>query len=1556
MSGSFNRLNSSTPATYSARPIRFTSWRSRISILLSLLFITVTFGGLGGGSAAAQTVNFENPPYTLGNINGQDGWTKTGSFDHAVDSSFGVPGFGAQSLRISNSITSGSFGDQTFSKPTVNEAGETSATNGGMSGGVRKNSYQMQFSIASKTGAFQPGLLMSVAPDRGDGARMSYLRFEDQADGIHVYFDDFKDLAPFGGANGDNANGCNAGGDDFTDIDIATLSRTAPHTIQFVIIFVDGARNDIVRVYIDGVLEAAGTTWEDYYRFCAEQSADNNTHTVDSLIFRTASAAVLGNAGNGFLIDNMKANSFSSATSSTTVVVNHADINNWLFYDDNTDKVDPTLGSFVSGPGTTPLGTGSAQISATGTDRKNLATYQFAGTPLDAITTMKFSTYNPSAGNGGSANRSGYLHFNVDFNGSDSFQRRLVFVPSNNGAIIQNTWQEWDTINGGAALWGYSGATWPAGVGGGGEPGTTTKTWNQVLTQYPGVRIRLTDSFLGIRVGEPYADGYTEDIDAFKFGTAAGTTTFDFDPATTVTVTPTGAPNPFDNDYTRINNAVQAAPAGSTVVLSGTFNWTEPFAAASWALGSDGQTGGAFSNDDYCILPPANRNGITITAPIAGGATIQGPGDLAGVNLEGVFQYFNNGDNQNTTISNLNILDFDLAIGMFNGAGGVDAYNGVKILNNHILVARDLNAVVAPADAGQNIGIHYSFGTNQQISGNTIDFAGNGVSNGANFSTEVGMQSNTSGGSAYDGLQITNNTLRVLAAQSANPEVILGIWENGHAHTSNINVSGNSFTNLPPVGNNPATNLQRGFRVTSHSSGSTNVFYTGNTVSGANIGIQWIAGSNFTGNQPVRVNSNTLLGNATGILVQSQGIAVLKWNRIVGNGVGVNNVDGSVQAQSNWWGCNFGPGAGGAGCTGTANGITGAVTTVSFLQLVTSASPTTIGLGENSAVTSMFVDNTSGLPPVGGTIPNGVPVAFAGTFGTVSPSAAATSSGAAGTIFTATAFGTGGVTTTVDAQVVNAAITITASCSNVNAPTNVTSLTGGTPVVPINVDDVTGRGIVSTDFTLTFNPAVVTFNSASLGTVTAGSVLTINSATPGVLKISIFRFSPFSGSGTLANVTFNAVGLPGTSSPVTFSAFKFNEGSPCSATTNGLVTILSGTITGTVFYGNELSGGGPTPRHVPNVTLNAAGSVNVSTASANNGTYTLSGMGSGPYTVTPSKTGGIPQPATISGLDSALIAQHVVSLITLNSTQLTVADVSGTGGVTSFDAALIARYAATLPGSGSTGNWIFTPVSRSYPNVNTNQTAQDYSALLMGDVTGNYVDPSASRPAPVRDGQKAIRVIAGNASGAPKSAISVPVTIPADMTGKGIVAYQFELTYDPNVIEPQAIPVEIADTLSDKLFVTANTETPGTLKVVIFGALPIEGKGALLNLKFTALGNAGDVSPLTFENFMFNEGAQKVTTTGGHVTITAQPEDEASIEGRLFASTGLVPNTRVILTNSNTGETYTVLSNPFGIYRFGGIKTGRTYVITVESKDFTFAPQAISLLNDMTGVDLRSGQ
>src|SRR5690349_16492712 len=78
-------------------------------------------------SAAADTVGpitFEQPDYTVGGINGQQGWSDTGGFDAAV-----VSTTGGQALRIADAVTAGSFGDQTFS-PGLTTPTHEGSTNG----------------------------------------------------------------------------------------------------------------------------------------------------------------------------------------------------------------------------------------------------------------------------------------------------------------------------------------------------------------------------------------------------------------------------------------------------------------------------------------------------------------------------------------------------------------------------------------------------------------------------------------------------------------------------------------------------------------------------------------------------------------------------------------------------------------------------------------------------------------------------------------------------------------------------------------------------------------------------------------------------------------------------------------------------------------------------------------------------------------------------------------------------------------------------------------------------------------------------------------------------------------------------------------------------------------------------------------------------------------------------------------------------------------------------------------------------------------------------------
>lgn len=244
---------------------------------------------------------------------------------------------------------------------------------------------------------------------------------------------------------------------------------------------------------------------------------------------------------------NQTTTTYATTTIQAADLATSPDASKWFFYNDTTDVINNALGSFVTGPTGQPAGTGSAQITLDATNnRVDLATYKFSGTKLADIKTLRFSAY--SVGGVAGPTESPYLVFNVDFNGSDTWQKRMVFVPSDNGAVPQNAWNTYDAVNGGAAMWQYSGTVWPAAAAGSpddgvSEFGTVPRSWHDILEDYPNIRVRVTDSLMGVRVGEPGPASYTGDIDAFVIGIKSGSnvavTTYDFEPTA---VTPTDIP------------------------------------------------------------------------------------------------------------------------------------------------------------------------------------------------------------------------------------------------------------------------------------------------------------------------------------------------------------------------------------------------------------------------------------------------------------------------------------------------------------------------------------------------------------------------------------------------------------------------------------------------------------------------------------------------------------------------------------------------------------------------------------------------------------------------------------------------------------------------------------------------------------------------------------------------------------------------------------------------------------------------------------------------------
>ncbi|HLG17349.1 MAG TPA: cohesin domain-containing protein [Blastocatellia bacterium] len=293
-------------------------------------------------------------------------------------------------------------------------------------------------------------------------------------------------------------------------------------------------------------------------------------------------------------------------------------------------------------------------------------------------------------------------------------------------------------------------------------------------------------------------------------------------------------------------------------------------------------------------------------------------------------------------------------------------------------------------------------------------------------------------------------------------------------------------------------------------------------------------------------------------------------------------------------------------------------------------------------------------------------------------------------------------------------------CIAVSIPTSLTGGSGSTAAVPVNVASLAGQNVVSYDFVVSFNAAVLTPASPPFevaGTLSSSMTVTPNTSTPGRLTISAFGTSALSGSGTLINLRFNVAGGVGGFSDISWVSFRFNEGTPCAATSNGRLTVGGGEISGTVTYCNGA-------RPVLGVLVSAAGSPGGSATTSSAGAYTIRNLGGGPYTVTPAKSGDV---NGISSFDAAQVAQAAAGLITLSSCQQVAGDASNNGSLSSFDASLIAQFAAGISNPGSiAGTWKFLPPNRSYPSLSGSQTGQNFEAVLVGDVSGNWTPPAAT--------------------------------------------------------------------------------------------------------------------------------------------------------------------------------------------------------------------------------------
>jgi LPXTG-motif cell wall-anchored protein len=290
-------------------PIR----RARVIIAsITALVLALAAAPLSATAAASIEIDFTSSGYTVGALKpaGQNGWwqAKVADFSLVDNSTFpasGLPSDG-RSLQFSNSTIPS--GGAHLVSPTVDAAGEptTAATS---------NTFEVEFTVASATGALQDGLGVDVALD-GASRYGGVVNLRHTADGLEIgsYW------VPADATAVDNAS--------WRSAVFTTVDATVPHTVRLVAVFL-ADRPDSLQVFVDDVLVSAGsgaTTWE-YYSTLAGSGGDRS---VDSLSFKSTASApssdgigytagiapLASAAGKGFLFTGI---SYGASTSAPPV-------------------------------------------------------------------------------------------------------------------------------------------------------------------------------------------------------------------------------------------------------------------------------------------------------------------------------------------------------------------------------------------------------------------------------------------------------------------------------------------------------------------------------------------------------------------------------------------------------------------------------------------------------------------------------------------------------------------------------------------------------------------------------------------------------------------------------------------------------------------------------------------------------------------------------------------------------------------------------------------------------------------------------------------------------------------------------------------------------------------------------------------------------------------------------------------------------------------------------------------------------------------------------------
>ena len=304
--------------------------------------------------------------------------------------------------------------------------------------------------------------------------------------------------------------------------------------------------------------------------------------------------------------------------------------------------------------------------------------------------------------------------------------------------------------------------------------------------------------------------------------------------------------------------------------------------------------------------------------------------------------------------------------------------------------------------------------TNCTFTSNTATSGGGAIYNGGTCTvTNCTFKGNTAasgGGAIHNKGTITNISGCTFTDNTASSSG--AIYNNGTITT----ISGCTFTGNAAVdeGDGGAIYTNGCIDYLSDCKFTGNTAYNGGAI--YNKGTLNVSGCTFTDNTAT---------NQGGVIYNIGGSCVLHFNRIVGNTANFgsaiynnNTTSGSVDASLNWWGSNNGP-----------NDQVVGVNVPSWLVLTINANTNIIKRNGVSTITiDLCHDNTGGYHfPDAGHVPDGMPVTFTTTLGTINNSASLVNGFAQSNLNGGIKSGYANVLVKMDSQTIQKSVTVDAA-------------------------------------------------------------------------------------------------------------------------------------------------------------------------------------------------------------------------------------------------------------------------------------------------------------------------------------------------------------------------------------------------------------------------------------------------------------------------------------------------------------------------------------------------